>query len=743
QEILDDNTIEEREELQNVQASLLTTCDSDCQISLQLLERKLLEDLKSFRHKQVIHPSLQEVGLKLGSVDPTLSIDLKYLGVQLPLRSSRDYVFENNQGTNSTCQDARHFISRTGKTNDFRKIKGWQGRFHSASRQEGSILTNSFKNRSAFCSDKLDEYLESERKLMETDVEFSSNSLSYPVAYQLPSKSTSCVQVLNSVLKKKSVSPPSAHTFNPLSLPSTFRKRKIKTKSKQGTKGRVKSSDKFAVPSYVLSKQKHNYSFKLLEQKQSNDIIGLSKTQLQLMELEDCALRDGKPRTYVTEERASSSLDTLLISQVQVELMELEDSALQNGKPQNYITKERADLSLAALLIPQPPLKSKPIYDLIGSQELQYNNTFCNVEDVCADLAFEKCQPTCPSKTVGTSDCLKRRISVLKGASMPKQHLKRSLCEILTNCKDQEEKEMAWVNNHSRCNVKSIYSAEMDQPIEDFPIMLKEESEIDVKTVYLPSLSATKPTQHMMQPYSEVVLPFKSACSGIKRDQLRMPKFNPVVKQIQQEHKYAVPSHFEKMWSYACTSKYKDSIGKKKQQHGIKQTPSSEKCIGEDHISDVPEEPCGIESYSGESDVGIPSARTCMFPEKSASHSSSTLVCPARKLASETLRSKLISTISETQATTILPAEPVSESQAVDLSLKLYPASIVHSTTNSVPLQSGRIALPNHPGQEAVSHANFHNILSLQIASNSFSISVQEELDTMRPEEEIELHSEE
>lgn len=29
------------------------------------------------------------------------------------------------------------FISRTGKTHDFRKIKGWQEKFHNASAQEG------------------------------------------------------------------------------------------------------------------------------------------------------------------------------------------------------------------------------------------------------------------------------------------------------------------------------------------------------------------------------------------------------------------------------------------------------------------------------------------------------------------------------------------------------------------------------------------------------------------------------
>lgn len=79
-------------------------------------ETSLLHDLSELKHRQVIHPVLQEgqfkhshigipyeiiyfprwlihfwtyvlVGLKLSSVDPTQSIDLQYLGVPLPLPS--------------------------------------------------------------------------------------------------------------------------------------------------------------------------------------------------------------------------------------------------------------------------------------------------------------------------------------------------------------------------------------------------------------------------------------------------------------------------------------------------------------------------------------------------------------------------------------------------------------------------------------------------------------------------------
>lgn len=78
---------------------------------ISALEKVLLRDLKLMRHRQVIHPVLQEgrllltgppphlhllllhtlslsvfkVGLKLNLLDPTLAIDLRYLGVRLPI----------------------------------------------------------------------------------------------------------------------------------------------------------------------------------------------------------------------------------------------------------------------------------------------------------------------------------------------------------------------------------------------------------------------------------------------------------------------------------------------------------------------------------------------------------------------------------------------------------------------------------------------------------------------------------
>lgn len=49
---------------------------------------------------KICGPFFLVVGLKLNSVDPAMSIDLKYLGVQLPLAPATSFPFWNLTGTN-------------------------------------------------------------------------------------------------------------------------------------------------------------------------------------------------------------------------------------------------------------------------------------------------------------------------------------------------------------------------------------------------------------------------------------------------------------------------------------------------------------------------------------------------------------------------------------------------------------------------------------------------------------------
>lgn len=70
-----------------------------------------------------------------------------------------------------------------------------------------SPVAGSAKNLSAFCSNMLDEYLESEGKMICERAAAFSTRPEGPVVYQLPAKSSSYVKTLDSVLKQRSVAP--------------------------------------------------------------------------------------------------------------------------------------------------------------------------------------------------------------------------------------------------------------------------------------------------------------------------------------------------------------------------------------------------------------------------------------------------------------------------------------------------------------------------------------------------------
>ncbi|XP_055014690.1 MAX dimerization protein MGA a isoform X5 [Boleophthalmus pectinirostris] len=127
-------------------------------------EQILLRDVKLMKHKQVIHPELQQVGLKMSLLDPSLPVDLQYLGIPLPLPPPGT----NQEPSLSDAGGATGaFVSRTGKTTDVTQIKGWRDKYDSALPPEAPPVPEPKKNLSAFCSDMLDEYLETEGKLID------------------------------------------------------------------------------------------------------------------------------------------------------------------------------------------------------------------------------------------------------------------------------------------------------------------------------------------------------------------------------------------------------------------------------------------------------------------------------------------------------------------------------------------------------------------------------------------------
>ncbi|XP_038261034.1 MAX gene-associated protein isoform X6 [Dermochelys coriacea] len=628
-EALDIHTVDRvgGEESQNLQTSLLATSDPGCRARICLLEKELLEDLKSLRHKQVIHPSLQEVGLKLNSVDPTMSIDLKYLGVQLPLSYSKNYSLWNYPRINPGCSDAGFpFVSRTGKTNDFTKIKGWRGKFHGASRNEGSGSEGSLKNRSAFCSDKLDEYLENEGKLMETSMGFSSSTSTSPVVYQLPTKSTSYVRTLDSVLKKQSTSTPStSYTFKPLAVSSASRK--MKTQNKQtASKSRVKPSYKPILPSPVVLKQKHNFSVpgekvtkSLPSSNMANQVDNFMVPALdENMLPKQISLRQAHQQQQATRPPG--------LSKSQVKLMDLEDCALWDGKPRTYITEERADISLATLLTAQASLKNKPIHKIIRRRAPPCNNDFCRLGCVCASLALEKRQPThCrrPDCMFGCT-CLKRRVLVVKGGSKHKKILKKAVRgslvfygpqgeeqqeeEELEEEGDGEEDELKQKDRRRRKKVEyTICDTEPEQPIRNCPLWIKVEGEIDPEPIYIPTPSVIEPMKPLVLPTPELLPSSKNKSSnGVKPGRVYTPKPNPV---IRDEDKDPVYLYFERMMTCARVRAYECKREEKKQQKDL-YICNSNNCIGKEHDPEhqtLKKELCEMEKDTDKSGAARPS----------------------------------------------------------------------------------------------------------------------------------------
>ncbi|XP_071600791.1 MAX gene-associated protein isoform X2 [Heliangelus exortis] len=591
-EALDIHTVDRAgEESQDLQAPLLTTNDPDCQARIQALEKELMEELKTLRHKQVIHPSLQEVGLKLNSVDPTMSIDLKYLGVQLPLSYS-NYSLWNYPGTNPNSPDTGFpFVSRTGKTNDFTKIKGWRGKLHGASRNEGGSSEGSLKNRSAFCSDKLDEYLENEGKLMETSMEFSSSTPTSPVVYQLPTKSTSYVRTLDSVLKKQStIIPSTSSMFKPVPLSSTSRK--TRTPNKQtASNSRAKSSYKPILPSPIAAKQKHNFSAsgEKAAKSASNSSSAHQADSFVVPALDESILPKQISLRQAPQQQQAARAPGL--SKSHVKLMDLEDCALWDGKPRTYITEERADISLATLLTAQASLKTKPIHKIIRRRAPPCNNDFCRLGCVCASLLLEKRQPThCrrPDCMFGCT-CLKRKVLLVKGGSKHKKIMKKAVRGNLLFCGAQEEQqededleeegdgeedELKVKEKKKRKRVEyTICDSEPEQPIRSCPLWVKVEGEVDPEPIYIPTPSVIEPVKSSALANPEAVLSSKHrSSSGVKPSRVYTPKPNPVVRE---EDKDPVYLYFESMMTCARVREYDCKREKKKQKKEKSEAQSS------------------------------------------------------------------------------------------------------------------------------------------------------------------------
>ncbi|XP_048474220.1 uncharacterized protein LOC109924273 [Rhincodon typus] len=113
-------------------------------------------------------------GIKLSDLQLTECINVEHLGLTSMQNVELVSSFPVNE-SHGIRETGIPFISRTGKTNDLTKIKGWKHKFNlqpgspenKSSPSPSSVSPAVIKNRSAFVSDLLDEYLEKEGKIIE------------------------------------------------------------------------------------------------------------------------------------------------------------------------------------------------------------------------------------------------------------------------------------------------------------------------------------------------------------------------------------------------------------------------------------------------------------------------------------------------------------------------------------------------------------------------------------------------
>ncbi|XP_030643772.1 MAX dimerization protein MGA a [Chanos chanos] len=409
------------------------------------LEKSLLNDLKLMRHRQVIHPVLQEVGLKLNLLDLILEIDLRYLGVRLPLPPP-----VRCPGGSLSSSNVR-FVSRTGKTTDFTKIKGWRDKFvpSDLTSSEGSTSSDrTQKNLSAFCSDMLDEYLASEGKLIDERAASFSQAAATPVTYQLPTKSTSYVRTLDSVLKKQALSPTSVAT-SAFSRPFSPPKRSTQRLGPQDScKSLGNKLAKFSTLAHALSSEPSTVTSDSRKSTLKNK-TGLSTTEKSSASSENRELgkskskKNGKtkmrPKTLqghghlgsglTSEDGAEESKTGNTRSSAEgghssglpktlVKLMDVEDGAVWEGKPRTYITEERAAIALSSLITGEGTLNVNPAaLRIIKRRAPPCLNDFCRLGCVCASLAQERRHHHCgkPECMLGCG-CLRRKVVLLKSS---------------------------------------------------------------------------------------------------------------------------------------------------------------------------------------------------------------------------------------------------------------------------------------------------------------------------------------
>ncbi|KAK3542258.1 hypothetical protein QTP86_021449 [Hemibagrus guttatus] len=362
------------------------------------LEKILLLHLKQQKHRQVIHPCLQDVGMKLSLLDPKLPIDLQYLGVHLPLPPPLHEGLDkmNPMSLSPSPDEAGCFVSRTGKTNDPKKIKGWRDKFKTKTVVQSA--TEGLKNSSAFCSDMLDAYLENEAQQISDRVAVFSNCSASPVSYQLPSKSSSYVVTLDSLLKARSVSSNKDYSKptdkilprSPLRGPPNIAVPLSSAGLQYRLRGNREKGRKFA-----RSFQAHQHAMSSASKSIRFVSRGVMKKQ------------PGRWHTSAETTRHISSVHRPMIP-VKVRnkmlLQEIEKEAIFDGKVRTHITTKRAKFALTALLNFKKSGK-RSRYNMHHKNEDACPEDFCRLGCICDSLYREVRGPTHCRRVECMFDC--------------------------------------------------------------------------------------------------------------------------------------------------------------------------------------------------------------------------------------------------------------------------------------------------------------------------------------------------
>nr|XP_054597873.1 MAX dimerization protein MGA a isoform X4 [Nothobranchius furzeri] len=488
--------------------------DADCvKETIAAFQKNLLKDLDLMKYRQVIHPVLQEVGLKMTLLDPALSIDLQYLGVCLPIPPPGTDVEPQTRTLPPSQGGSSTFLSRTGKTTDVTQIKGWREKFTSSTTlpisesgpeaPTGPQLSGSTpqlgvpssepqkKNLSAFCSDMLDEYLENEGKLIdERAASFSQPPVETPV-YKLPKISSSYVRTLDHIQTNKTTVSPASDLisgFIPPSKRPRLSETKIDRRTEKKLRGPKRNKSKPALsesspcvlqqpvvltpgglsqpiksvkqpPVARRRKLKHITSSHILSHSGSIAVVSDMHRDLAPVESDSELEQTSGPSVNAGKRESQPTVTRALLRQ-----KELENGVVWEGCDPTSITKERAAIALTSLFTQTGFVSEDPTapVQLPQKRALPCQNDFCRLGCVCSSLSYNPRISHCgrPPCMFGCS-CLKQKVVLLKNldssdSSTPSHHDKAKKRKKKKKKKKKRRMKMAYVLKEADSVTQSV-----------------------------------------------------------------------------------------------------------------------------------------------------------------------------------------------------------------------------------------------------------------------------------------------